>query len=255
MEEDESQHRGDSPNLFQEECEFFKVPHIALVKVERLHVHVGQQLNVPTQGWRAAQTGTKRFSLKVPGSDLQLGIEPKLHWWETDVLTTQLPWMLYSTFLQAHHGHDKATSALLDHGADMTLVDDYGKFHFFQWYGAPLCDITSVPWLLKCTAILNTTSLQYNSLVLCLYTKLSRQRFSILLMLCTPVFIFTSGGSALLKHPHCGLVIWLLLLAIFNRLFWVYANLFHTHKKPQTKHENSRSLSFSYDMEIAAEGD
>ena len=80
MEEDESQHRGDSSNLFQEECEFFRVPHLGLVKVERLHVHVGQWLNVPTQGRRVAQTGTKPFSLMALGSDLQLGIEPKLHW-------------------------------------------------------------------------------------------------------------------------------------------------------------------------------
>ena len=46
-------------------------------------------------------------------------------------------------------------------------------------------------------------------------------------MLCTPVFIFTSGSSALLGCPRCGLSIWLSLLAIFNTLFGVYANLFH----------------------------
>ena len=37
-------------------------------------------------------------------------------------------------------------------------------------------------------------------------------------MLCTPVFIFTSGSSALLGHPHCGLLIWLSLLVIVNKL-------------------------------------
>ena len=42
-----------------------------------------------------------------------------------------------------------------------------------------------------------------------------------------PVFILTSSSSALLGRPCCGLSIWLLLLAIFNTLFWVYANLFH----------------------------
>ena len=47
------------------------------------------------------------------------------------------------------------------------------------------------------------------------------------LMLCVPVFIFTSGSSALLGCPRCGLSIWLSLLAIFNTVFWVYANLFH----------------------------
>ena len=36
------------------------------------------------------------------------------------------------------------------------------------------------------------------------------------LMLCTPVFIFTSRSSALLGHPRCGLWIWVLLLALFN---------------------------------------
>ena len=41
------------------------------------------------------------------------------------------------------------------------------------------------------------------------------------LMLCTPVFIFTSSRAALLGHPRCGLpIIWLLLLAIFNTLVW-----------------------------------
>ena len=48
--EDGTQHRGDSPTLFREEREFFKVPRIGLVKVERL----GQRLNVPTQGRRVA---------------------------------------------------------------------------------------------------------------------------------------------------------------------------------------------------------
>ena len=47
------------------------------------------------------------------------------------------------------------------------------------------------------------------------------------LMLRGPMFIFISGSSALLGHPRCGLSIWLLLLAIFNTLFWVYANVFH----------------------------
>ena len=45
-------------------------------------------------------------------------------------------------------------------------------------------------------------------------------------MLCAPVFIFTSGSSALLGCPRCGLSIWLSLLAIFNTLFWVYVNFF-----------------------------
>ena len=44
------------------------------------------------------------------------------------------------------------------------------------------------------------------------------------LMLCATVFIFTSGSSALLGRPRCGLWIWLSLLAIFNTLFWGYAN-------------------------------
>ena len=62
------------------------------------------------------------------------------------------------------------------------------------------------------------------------------------LMLCAPVFIFTSGSSALLGRPRCGLSIWLSLLAIFNTLFWVYANFF-TRKR--TKHETySKSAIF-----------
>ena len=44
MEEDRSQNRG-FPYSFGEACEFFKVPRIGLVKVERL----GQQLLVAAQ--------------------------------------------------------------------------------------------------------------------------------------------------------------------------------------------------------------
>ena len=66
------------------------------------------------------------------------------------------------------------------------------------------------------------------------------------LMLCTPVFIFISGSSALLGRPHCGLSIWLLLLAIFNN--------FLTRK--QTKHDNTCTWSptFSYDTKMTAYG-
>ena len=70
-----------------------------------------------------------------------------------------------------------------------------------------------------------------------------KEAFSVL-MLCTPVFIFTSGSSALLGHPCCGLSIWLSLLAIFNTLFWVYVNLFHEKMDKTCK----------YDMKMAADG-
>ena len=63
-----------------------------------------------------------------------------------------------------------------------------------------------------------------------------------LLMLCAPVFIFTSGNSALLGRPRCGLSIWLALLVIFNTLFWVYANLFH--EKTDKTREYSKSAIF-----------
>ena len=73
MEEDRSQHRGDSPTLFEKCHEFLKVPRTGLVKVETL----GQQLNIPTQGRRVAQAEDERpFSLTVPGSDPQHGIKP-----------------------------------------------------------------------------------------------------------------------------------------------------------------------------------
>ena len=67
---------GRFPYSFGEVCEFFKVPRIGLVNVERL----GQRLNVPTQGQRVAQTGTKPFSLMALGSDPQPGIEHGPHW-------------------------------------------------------------------------------------------------------------------------------------------------------------------------------
>ena len=67
---------GRFPYSFREACEIFRVPRIGLVKVERL----GQWLNIPTQGRRVAQTGTKLFSLTAQGSDPQPGIEPRPHW-------------------------------------------------------------------------------------------------------------------------------------------------------------------------------
>ena len=80
---DIEQDQGDSPTLFEKCSGFFKVPHIGLADVGRL----GQWLNVPTQGWRVhvqeAQTGDERpFSLTVPESDAQPGVEPGSHWWE-----------------------------------------------------------------------------------------------------------------------------------------------------------------------------
>ena len=76
---------GKFPHSFREACEFFKVPRMGLVKDERL----GQWLSVPTQGRREAQTGTKPFSLTMPGSDPQSGIDLGPHWRAEDVLTTQ----------------------------------------------------------------------------------------------------------------------------------------------------------------------
>ena len=63
-----------------------------------------------------------------------------------------------------------------------------------------------------------------------------------LLMLCTPVFIFTSSSSALLGCPCCGLLIWLSLLAIFNTLFWVYVNF--CQEKTDKRRKYSKSIIF-----------
>ena len=63
------------------------------------------------------------------------------------------------------------------------------------------------------------------------------------LMLCAPVFIFTSGSSALLERPRYGLSIWLSLLAKFNPLLWVYANIFH-EKTDKTREYSAKSVIF-----------
>ena len=60
------------------------------------------------------------------------------------------------------------------------------------------------------------------------------------LMLCAPVSIFTSGSSALLGRPRCGLSIWLSLLAIFNTLFW----FFFFHEKTDKTRKYSKSAIF-----------
>ena len=57
-----------------------------------------------------------------------------------------------------------------------------------------------------------------------------KQALSVL-MLCAPVFIFTSGSSALLGCPRCGLSIWLSPLAISNTLFWVYVNFLRENRQ------------------------
>ena len=59
------------------------------------------------------------------------------------------------------------------------------------------------------------------------------------LMLCAPVFLFTSDSWALLGRLHCGLSIWLSLLAIFNTLFWVYVNFFHEKTDKTRKYSKS----------------
>ena len=66
--------------------------------------------------------------------------------------------------------------------------------------------------------------------------RLSCKKLSVL-MLCA--FLFTSGSSALLGRPRCGLSMWLSLLAIFNTLFWVYANLFHEKTDKTRKYSKS----------------
>ena len=70
-------------HVFTKCCGPFNVPHIELVEVGRL----GQWFNVPTQGWRVAQTWDERFSLLTEqGSEIQSGNEPLPHWWETNAL-------------------------------------------------------------------------------------------------------------------------------------------------------------------------
>ena len=61
-------------------------------------------------------------------------------------------------------------------------------------------------------------------------------------MVCAPVFIFTSGSSALLGRPHCGLSICLSLVAIFNALFWVHVNFLYEKTAKTQKHSTSTIL-------------
>ena len=51
------------------------------------------------------------------------------------------------------------------------------------------------------------------------------------------MFIFTSGRSALLGCPRCGIWIWLSLLA--NTFFWVYVTFFHEKTDKRRKHPKS----------------
>ena len=70
-------------------------------------------------------------------------------------------------------------------------------------------------------------------------SQIVRFTFSLIrvLMLCKPVFIFTSSSSAILGRPHCGLSIWLSLLT----LFWVYA-IFIFHEKTDTTRKYSKPV-------------
>ena len=65
-------------------------------------------------------------------------------------------------------------------------------------------------------------------------------------MLCALVFIFTSGSSALLGRPCCGLSIWLSLLAISSTLFWIDANFFN-EKTDKTRGYSKSAIFVSYE--------
>ena len=65
-------------------------------------------------------------------------------------------------------------------------------------------------------------------------------------MLCAPVFIFTSGSSAILGLPRCSLSIWLSLLAIFKTPFWVYADYFY-EKTDKTRRYSKSVTSVWYE--------
>ena len=69
--------------------------------------------------------------------------------------------------------------------------------------------------------------------------KILKEPFSVL-MLCAPVFIFTSDSSALLGRPRCGLLIWLLLLECFHV----------TSSKSNFYTLHSRKLLLSYFLEV-----
>ena len=71
--------------------------------------------------------------------------------------------------------------------------------------------------------------------------------------LCTPVFIFTSGSSALLGHLHCGLLIWMFPFATFNTLYSLYLGDFFFWRK-WIKHDNTQRPSFSYDTKYGPDG-
>ena len=72
------------------------------------------------------------------------------------------------------------------------------------------------------------------------FTRLLKKVSRYFKILCAPVFIFSRGSSALLVgHPRCGLSIWLSLFAIFNPLFWVYANVFHEKTDKTRKYSKS----------------
>ena len=135
------------------------------------------------------------------------------------------------------------------------------------------------PWLLGFTFWCRTTTLCHPFKLLCLYLANSQNETHFITVVirlhffmqnnhvvppiellclylancfgvCAPIFIFTSGSSALFGCPCCGLSIWLSLLAIFNtQLFWVYANFFH--EKTDKTRGYSKSAGYT---KIAADG-
>ena len=90
------------------------------------------------------------------------------------------------------------------------------------------------------------------SLRILLYILASIKKLSVI-MLCMPVFIFTSGSSTLFRAPTLWFID-LSLLAIFNTLFWVYAAFCFRRNSKQTKHKNTQHLPFSYHMKMATKG-
>ena len=70
------------------------------------------------------------------------------------------------------------------------------------------------------------------------------------LMLCTPVSLFTSGSSAPLGRPRCGLLIWLSLLP-YSIHFSELVPIFSKENRQNTKIQDPPCL---YDAKMAADG-
>ena len=100
---------------------------------------------------------------------------------------------------------------------------------------------------------LTTTTRMHFSAIFVMQICVTHERFFLkealsVLMLCAPLFMFTSRSSALLGRPRCCLSIW---LSLHNQYTFLSLCQHFSRKNPG---QNTKNSPFSYDTKMTADG-